>query len=76
MLIKIEDLPNGQKIKHIKVDILFEDNQIVSSDVVSENHSTPNVFPEPPQEPSTPPARLLGDESILEIPPEMKDVEF
>lgn len=75
MLIKIEDLPSGQKIKHIKVDILFEDDQIVSSDVVSEKHSNPKVFPEPPQEPIVPPVGILGDE-VLEIPPEMTDVEY
>lgn len=79
MIIEIKGLPTGQKIKHINVNITFDD-------VVTATTSTDPVFKPPVsieqgnvQELSTipvPPTNNIDDRPKKDIPYEMTDMEF
>lgn len=85
MLIEIKDLPPGQKIKKISVDITFEDSgEIHCEQTVDTRDSAPvsdkQFIPEPPSPPNPPESRIIKEDGKVrehkEIPPEMKDMEF
>ena len=88
MIIDIKDLPPGQIISRISVDITF-DGESVQSNVLTEGselHQTKpkssNVKPIAPPPPPVPPKIRILDDSLLkdrkkmEIPPEMQDLEL
>lgn len=86
MIIKIEGLPNDRKIKHINVDISFEDGEPVvnaSVDTISQPQpiaprgtaETETTASEAPEAPEAPKPEIIEREK-KEIPPEMLDMEF
>lgn len=72
MIIEIKNLPEGRKVKHINVDITFEEDGAVVKTVTEEKSPQPNVkfdnVPTPPQ--------TVVEREHKEIPPEMQDLEF
>lgn len=85
MIIKIEGLPEGQKIKHINVDISFEDGEAVVKTKADPVYDTPKpdvkfdntveINPIKGDYPSEMPM-IPGNREKKEIPPEMQDMEF
>ena len=85
MIIEIKNLPNGQKIKHVHIDIDFDDNGNVSEERVSVNNDIQqsNEFKKNEQftnlEPHIHESKEIQHEEArerMDIPPEMLDGEF
>jgi hypothetical protein len=78
MLIKIEGLPEGQKIEHINVDIKFVDGVATAKtttkvetepkDIPLTSNLTASTTPEGPN--------IRSSSESKPIPPEMSDMEF
>lgn len=81
MTIKIEGLPAGQTIKHINVDIQFEDGNTKIKTKLDETEPVKTFQPKEPENlqaettPSGPNFRNI-ERPQKEIPDEMKDLEF
>lgn len=85
MIIEIKNLPEGRKVKHINVDISFEEDG-PAVEVKTDTHiELGSERPHPPAPPVPPPKRVINEDlkpSIPEtretkpIPDEMKDLEF
>ena len=75
MIIEIKDLPEGRKVKHINVDIKFEEDGSVvvksKTEPSVEVEESPVVFDTAP----VPPVTNIERER-KEVPPEMQDLEF
>lgn len=67
MIIEITDLPTGKSIKHINIDISFDD--ITNVNITN----TPNTPNNPKDTINTKP---IHENNQSEIPDEMKDIEF
>jgi hypothetical protein len=78
MIIKIEGLPEGHKIKHMNVDITFEENGDVTINKKVEKVPEPPKLAdvEPDTEPVAKPEIEHDDRPEKEIPKEMKDEVF
>lgn len=83
MIIEISGLPDGQKIKHISVDIDFDESG--NAEVKQTIEPTPNYkesesiqeLIETVDEPTTPVVKPeIKDQPKAEVPPEMKDISF
>ena len=84
MIIKIEGLPDGQKIKHINVDISFEDDG--SAVVKTKTDTETGIQIDKPKSvvesdidfepPKAPEHFHFDDRPQKEVPPEMQDLEF
>ena len=61
MIIEITDLPSGKSIKHINIDISFDD--ITNINITNNTKDTINTKP-------------IHENNQSEIPDEMKDIEF
>ena len=85
MIIRIDDMPKGQKIKHINVDVTFEDD----GTPIIKTEEVPNVpyesalgkYPplkalEPKDYPNESEGSVLDARPKKEIPPEMNDMVF
>jgi len=75
MIIKIEGL-NGRNIKHINVDITFEDNGDITINKKIDSESSKLADVEPTPEPIAKPDVNNTKRKKKEIPKEMKDQEF
>lgn len=86
MIIEIKGLPSGRQVKHINVDITFEDgNPVIKTNVTEKNlvnssdENNQHAFPDtdsihenkPIEMPTIPETR-----DKKEVPPEMTDMEF
>lgn len=67
MIIEIKNLPQGRKVKHINVDITFEEDG-VSVDTKTTNQIEMPIVESPQKEPTK--------REQKEVPPEMTDMEF
>lgn len=72
MIIEIKDLPSGRKVKHISVDITFEEDgspvvKTSTAEEPKEEIKFENVEPPKVQD---------SQREQKEIPPEMSDMEF
>lgn len=85
MIIKIEGLPEGRTVKHINVDITFDETgPVVKSTVDTTAPTKLDARQDTPQAPSTEPVQNIAvDRPVVdeprerkEIPPEMSDMEF
>lgn len=85
MIIEIKNLPNGQKIKHVHIDIDFDDNGNVSEERVSVNNSVQKTDDDMKNEqPIGLEQHVHESKEIqreeprekMDIPPEMLDGEF
>lgn len=87
MQITIEDIPNGRKIKHISVDISFEETsedttgsvKIKSSATQQAIHLQTAPVTAPVTAPTTAPEPIMPENTTsinAEIPKEMQDIEF
>lgn len=70
MRIEIVDLPANRKVKHLKVDIVFEEDGSVTS-TTSVKEAISNTVEEKITPPTIPEQREKKD-----VPPEMLDLEF
>lgn len=81
MIIEIKDLPNGQLIKHMIIDVQFHENGEVK-DTQTTCEPVKTKFPEPPKLPISPPTRDINDDILIptrtgkEIPAEMLELEL
>ena len=73
MIIEIKGLPEGQKIKHINVDITFDDNGEIGSVTENFQHACEETQP---VEIDTREAFTNQDRPKAEIPPEMTNLEI
>jgi hypothetical protein len=88
MIIEIKDLPHGRKVKHINVDITFEEDGTISTIVKDEVDTTASsekgasraqsqeTESDVKFESTETPTPNLEDRPKKEIPPEMQDMEF
>lgn len=79
MIIKVEGLPQGQKIKHINVDIQFEDDVAIvktktEPSVKSVEDKDSNIEFDRPVHPGASDSDETREQK--DIPKEMTDVEF
>lgn len=73
MIIKIEGLPQGQKIKHINVDISFEDDDVKVQTTTEVEEPASDIEFEKVEAPET---FQFDGRPQKEVPPEMQDLEF
>lgn len=64
MIIEIKGLPNGQAIKHINVDITFDETGPVVRSTVDTSENQKHSFTPKPQPQQTNPAQTAVDSSI------------
>ena len=64
MIIEITDLPSGKSIKHINIDISFDD--ITNINITNNQNKTKDTINTKP----------IHENNQSEIPDEMKDIEF
>ena len=84
MIIEIKGLPEGQKIKHINVDISFDDSgdiQDINTKADIGSYKQPENIPTEPVMPQNESFKEYEVQSIekrekKEIPDEMRDIEF
>lgn len=89
MIIEIKGLPEGQKIKHINVDVTFDDSgEVVVKTVMDPNVKKIEKLDLPPMPKPEPPRNMRRDHKeerpvidiekreVKDVPNEMKDMEF
>jgi hypothetical protein len=76
MIIEIKDLPQGRKVKHINVDITFEEDGVVVKTKTEPTDSGSVDLPKFDMSENTIPVSEPIEREHKEIPPEMTDMEF
>lgn len=73
MIIKIENLPEGQTIKHINIDISFDDD---GNPQIQTTRDSEVSFEESSEIPEVESPVTDEEREHIDVPPEMTDVEF